>query len=56
MAEGAGASETQAQTDENRQDEPFFGAALLLRLQIENALCRRQEHETETGAFPLFPI
>ncbi len=56
MAEGAGASETQAQTDENRQDEPFFGTALLLRLQMENALYSRQEHETETGAFPLFPI
>ncbi len=30
MAEGAGASETQAQTSENRQDKPFFRIGILL--------------------------
>jgi len=53
MAEGSGTSQTQAQADENRQDKPFFGAALLLRLQIENAyscICWLEVHNSDKSS------
>ncbi len=50
MAEGAGTSQTQAQTDENRQDEPFFGLLYCcdckskMHFVASKSMKRKQEH------------
>ena len=44
---------TPPQTDQDRKDEPVFGAGILSRLRCKTAFLSRQKHDAKSGAFPL---
>ena len=41
------------QADQDRKDEPVFGAGILSRLRCKTAFLSRQKHDVKSGAFPL---
>ncbi len=44
---------TPPQADQDRKDEPVFGAGILSRLRCKTAFLSRQKHDVKSGAFPL---
>ena len=44
---------TPPQADQDRKDEPVFGAGILSRLRCKTAFLSRQKHDAKSGAFPL---